>query len=204
MALIDVARNHARAWESETSFQDALELPGWERYSTWGYDAAIGSYFALLSRNSASSGEDAEIWLSGVAPCYPHADCLVPLIAQATRREPAAVVRSMGTLDPNAVLRAPQQITATAIRKTEDLARDPARELGRGHCIALAWLTGRSRSAPASAVPLLAPMPSAEDVDAERQFTSGALYNTPGDYAGEVVGIEEALLWAIDPHGRDL
>jgi hypothetical protein len=38
-------------------FTEALDLPGWEDYSIWGYDEPLGSYFAQLWHNS-SGGPD--------------------------------------------------------------------------------------------------------------------------------------------------
>lgn len=42
----------------------ALMIDGWERKSTWGYDEAIRSLYAQLTRNGNSDDDGPDVWLT--------------------------------------------------------------------------------------------------------------------------------------------
>ncbi len=71
-----------------------LGVPGWENFSTWGYDSGTGSFYAQLTHNSSSDDNGPDVWITaGTGPVVASADALAELIAQAVD-EPVGVVRS--------------------------------------------------------------------------------------------------------------
>lgn len=44
-----------------------LNLPGWERYSTWGWDSRDGELYAQLYRNSDDPRDMPRVWISTAA-----------------------------------------------------------------------------------------------------------------------------------------
>jgi hypothetical protein len=56
-----------------------LELPGWWD-SSWGYDEALGSYFAQLYKDDEPVDDEdtPQVWLSGIDHTYHSPDATVP------------------------------------------------------------------------------------------------------------------------------
>ncbi|MEV6624288.1 hypothetical protein AB0M83_33300 [Amycolatopsis sp. NPDC051106] len=66
-------------------FRLALDIPGWEEASTWGYDTGMMTFFAQLYRNGGDYDDSPTIWLSGVNPVYETIVDLRDAIARAAR-----------------------------------------------------------------------------------------------------------------------
>lgn len=62
-----------------------LELPGWWD-SSWGYDEALGSYFAQLYKDDEPVDDEdtPQVWLSGIDHTYHSKQQLAAGIAEAT------------------------------------------------------------------------------------------------------------------------
>jgi hypothetical protein len=52
-----------------------LPLAGWDRYSVWGFDTGVNSFFAQLWKNSDDGREEPRIWIT------PGARYVIPIIS---------------------------------------------------------------------------------------------------------------------------
>src|SRR5690349_2443743 len=68
MEANDFSRNHTA--RPGYQLQNAIDLPGWEDQSIWGWADGVGSFYAQLWRNGSTS-DAPEIWLSGASTPYP-------------------------------------------------------------------------------------------------------------------------------------
>jgi hypothetical protein len=77
--------------------RQALDLPGWDHHSVYGWDDGIGSYFAQLYRNGDPLDEfdSPTVWLSGVDRVYRTQQVLARAIAQAAGMPLAEVQAAM-------------------------------------------------------------------------------------------------------------
>lgn len=50
--------------ELKTRGRMPLVLPGWDRFSVWGWDGAEGSLFAQLWMNSDNSRDEPRVWIT--------------------------------------------------------------------------------------------------------------------------------------------
>jgi hypothetical protein len=64
----------------------ALYLPGWERYSIWGWDGREGSLFAQLWRNTDDRDAEPSIWITTLTgwPAVREPEVLAEWVSSAT------------------------------------------------------------------------------------------------------------------------
>lgn len=73
----------------------ALNLPGWDELSTWGWDDMAGSWYAQLTRNGGDDSNGPEIWLSGAPTPFTTEVELMAAIVQCTGADPLDVLNAM-------------------------------------------------------------------------------------------------------------
>jgi hypothetical protein len=80
--------------------RSALDLPGWEDFSVWGWDARDGELYAQLWRNTDDPRDMPRVWISTSAG-WPRSTAMPELlagwIAEATGEDKAAVLQAMAT-----------------------------------------------------------------------------------------------------------
>lgn len=142
MSTPDHSRNHtARAGHQ---LHDAVDLPGWEHQSIWGWNEGTGSFYAQLWRNSSSS-DAPEIWLTGAQKPYPWPGSIALEIVEHTQAEPLAVVQAMGIAHPEPALRPDQEIGSLV---SELIAANDPSPYSMSKMQALAWVLGTAPLSP--------------------------------------------------------
>lgn len=198
--------------EPESEQRDGVNplwLPGWESYSTWGWDSGVRSWYAQLYRDSDDRDGPPRVWLDGAQP-IPYAQLLYARIAVATGEALSAVYEAMlpmptsivpGHREPADPV-APGGRTLAEIRHqlhttrvtAVDNASGPAYEAGRA--AALRWLLGEEPAAPCSGAALVyGGRPAPLTVAAEAWAATAAVYGR--QQAGDAAGAEAVLRWAL-------
>lgn len=175
------------------ALHDAVDLPGWEDQSVWGWDEPMGTFHAQLWRN-ASRDDRPDIWLAGVDPGLPWPSCVALEVFLRLSVTPLQAVRALAIAAPRPSLRGVVEV-ASAVR---DLRGAGDHAYASGQRAALHWVRGAADAAPASMVPWNRATPTPEEVDAEHHMTTGCLYRP--ELAGErefYSGIDEALFWVL-------
>jgi hypothetical protein len=190
MRVPETSRNHDRKPGYE--FRDGLDLPGWEDQSIWGYDEGIGSFFAQLWRNGSRS-DDPEVWLSGVTKNYPWPGCVALDIVEITKQDPVAVTRALAIAVAKPRLRSDVEIRD----RVEHLSATSGDAYVDGQRHALLWALGQADVCPGSRWGWTGGVPSAEQVDAERDLVTGRIYRR-GENQSLCSGADEALMWALN------
>ncbi|MFI8992149.1 hypothetical protein ACIG63_45690 [Streptomyces antimycoticus] len=181
-----------------------LWLPGWEAYSTWGYDTGTGSYYAQLYRDEDDRDAKPRHWISGTGQSIQHPQVLYMRIALATRAPLTAVYEAL-LKSPTAVAAghrypmdpiAPGGRTLAEIRHQLGAARTGSSGYEQGSRMALQWLLGEVPTAPCSGATVPdGGRPSPLAVAAEAWAATGAIYMTAAKELA--AGAETALLWAL-------
>jgi hypothetical protein len=110
MTVPDHSRNHTA--RPGYQLHDAVDLPGWEHQSIWGWDEGTGSFYAQLWRNGSAS-DAPEIWLTGARTPYPWPASIALAIVEGTKTDALTVVHGQGgrahqTQRPQPVHRRPE------------------------------------------------------------------------------------------------
>ncbi|WP_335989929.1 hypothetical protein [Glycomyces sp. MUSA5-2] len=170
-------------------FTEALDLPGWEDYSIWGYDDPLGSFFAQLWRNDSGGPDEPQVAINGFDRRLPWPQTLAVHIRYHTKTDPAAVVAALGIADPDPHLRPPSALR-TGLSEHPD-----NRPFAEGWRYALHWLLGTVDEAPGSRVKAHPFTGDPHRAAAESAFASGRCYMTVERewYAGA----DTALAWAL-------
>ncbi|GLY71270.1 hypothetical protein [Amycolatopsis taiwanensis] len=122
---------------------DAVDLPGWEHQSIWGWDEGTGSFYAQLWRNGSTS-DAPEIWLTGALKPYPWPGCIALEIVEHTQADTLAVVQAMGIAHPDPTLRTADEV----MQRAEELRKLGDSGYIRGQHHALAWTQGLAEFTP--------------------------------------------------------
>lgn len=175
-------------------FRDAIDLPGWDEQSVWGYDEGTSSFFAQLWTNGSSS-DAPEIWLSGVSVTYPWPGSIALEIAERTRADQFEIIRALGLSAPEPRTRSTDEIRRKAVSVAMAADRAPAPYV-LGQRLALDWVAGFGPTCPGSLrswPPEQLPTPA--QIDAEHHYVTGRIYR--GQDHEIYSGADEALWWAL-------
>jgi hypothetical protein len=175
-------------------FRDAIDLPGWDEQSVWGYDEGTSSFFAQLWTNGSSS-DAPEIWLSGVTVTYPWPGSIALEIAERTRADQFEIIRALGLADPNPKTRSTDEITrkVVSVAMAADHTPDP---YILGQRLALDWVAGNGTTCPGSLRSWPADQaPTPAQIDAEHHYVTGRIYRRQDQDAYS--GADEALWWVL-------
>ncbi|UOX86075.1 HEAT repeat domain-containing protein [Amycolatopsis sp. FBCC-B4732] len=183
------SRNHdCRAGQE---FRDGIDLPGWEEQSVWGWDPPAGSFFAQLWRNG-STGDEPDIWISGVDTVFRWPSGIVLEIVERTPESPAKVVAALGLAAPQPRLRDDAEVIAL-LRSAVDREKTALR---RGAIHALGWTQGFAKTTPVLRGEWRGPRPTAAEVEAEHHLVTGALHRPGGD-RDFLSGVDASLWWLL-------
>jgi hypothetical protein len=181
-----------------------LWLDGWEKYSTWGFDTGVSSYFAVLYRNTDDPNEQPTVWLSGVMERYHLAPLLFARIVQATGEPATTVYEAMLADLPGGVpdaYRLPTDPLAPGVSLADVeneldrlLLRFGGDETKAGEIDALQWVLGQQPDSPTGTVHRGDLRPSPIEIAAEAWAASAAIYQSGAP--PRVVGAENALHWS--------
>lgn len=193
MAVPEHSRNHTA--RPGHQLHDAVDLPGWEDQSIWGWDEGTGSFYAQLWRNDSTS-DTPDIWLTAARTPYPWPSSIALSIVEQTGVDALTVVRAMGLAHPDPTLLADEAI----MDRAGELARlnDQSRYIG-GQVHALAWVQGLAEFTPGTRTEWGTRKPSAAQVDAEHHMVTGRVYRGEDSVDGRdfFAGADEALWWAL-------
>ncbi len=170
---------------------DALDLPGWENQSIWGWDQMTSSFYAQLWRNNSSS-DAPDIWLSGAMKTYPWPGSVALEIVERTQADADTVIRAMGLADPNPQLRDEQEILK---HHHEFAAISDQAGYVKGLADSLAWIRGKHPETPGTGTPWHDGRPSASRVVAEHHMVTGQVYRDPD--RGTFAGADTGLFWSL-------
>lgn len=175
------------------ALHDAVDLPGWEDQSVWGWDEPMGTFHAQLWRNG-SRDDRPDFWLSGVDPGLPWPSSVALEVFLRLSVTPLQAVRALAIAAPRPALRGVVGV-ASVVR---DLRGAGDGDYVRGQRAALDWVRGVAEAAPASLMPWKRAAPTPEEVDAEHHLVTACLYRP--ELASErqfYSGIDEALFWVL-------
>ncbi len=192
MAVPDHSRNHTA--RPGYQLHDAIDLPGWEDQSYWGWDQGTGSFFAQLWRNGSTS-DAPEIWLTGARTPFPWPACIALAVVERTQSDALAVVRAMGIAHPNPTLLP----DSTILARVEALAKETS-DYVKGQQHAIAWTQGQAEFTTGTRTEWgKGRRPTPEQVDAEHHMVTGQLYRggTALDSKEFFGGADELLWWAL-------
>ena len=194
MTVPDHSRNHTA--RPGYQLHDAIDLPGWEEQSIWGWDEGTGSFYAQLWRNGSSS-DAPEIWLTGARTPYPWPASIALAIVERTKTDALTVVQAMGIAHPAPTLLPDDTITdkADEIIKLND--RSPYIG-GQNH--GLAWIQGLADFTTGTRTEWdRSRRPTPAQVDAEHHMVTGQLYRGGNAVDGKdfFAGADEILWWAL-------
>ncbi|MCK2239728.1 MULTISPECIES: hypothetical protein [unclassified Crossiella] len=194
MSVPDHSRNHTA--RPGYQLHDAVDLPGWEQQSIWGWDEGSSSFYAQLWRNDSTS-DAPEIWLTGARKPYPWPGCIALEIVERTQADALAVVQAMGIAHPEPTLRTENEI----MQRAGEL--NPLRDRGdfvKGQIHALAWTQGLAEFTSGTRTEWGKDRrPTPAQADAEHHMITGRVYLGGTEFDGQDFfnGADEALWWAL-------
>lgn len=174
-------------------FTDALDLPGWEDQSIWGYDNGIGAYFAQLWRNDKDKG-DPDFSIPGINPDMRRPECIALALTEILGLDSLTAVKALSITAPRPRMR-PKKEILSRIHQYDDQGT-----YNHAYKHALEWAGGISRANSLDPWTPSNPIsPTAIEVDAELSIVTAKMYS---GQAHEVYGsIDEALWWVLN--GQD-
>jgi len=189
MGLPEHSRNHSV--QPGVRLHDAVDLPGWERRSIWGWDEGTSSFYAQLWRNDSTS-DAPDVWLTGARKPYPWPGCIALEVVEHAEADTLAVVRALGIAHPEPTLRTSAEIGSRALQLSE--LKKAGHYVG-GKMHALAWTQGLADFTPGTRTYWGSSVPTAERVDAEHHMITGSVYR--GDNPAFFSGADESIWWAL-------